>query len=171
MSQSENSHLVLIPHEELNLGPFDKEVLSLSFHWLNDPEIQYMTHGKPVEKEMQLEWYATLPSRKDFLIYSIRYRNLPIGVMGLKNLKNGEAEYWGYLGNKDYWGKGIGNWMMQQIINVAANKSLHRIYLRVLPDNKRAIKLYEKFGFKLIFINTPSLLLNMEIHIQNNLLK
>lgn len=45
-------------------------------------------------------------------------------------------------------GKGIGNALMQTMINLADNwLNLHRIELTVYTDNEPAIALYKKFGF------------------------
>ena len=77
----------------------------------------------------------------------ITFNNTPIGVMGLKNITQTQAEYWGYIGEIDFWGKGIGKLMLSHATKVATEFNLKKIYLTVLKDNARAIKLYEHFGF------------------------
>jgi len=52
--------------------------------------------------------------------------------------------------NPDYNGKGIGNLLMKHIIAKHSDKKY--ISLEVRSDNTRAIKLYEKFGFKVVKI-------------------
>lgn len=136
-----------IPSVELRMGLFDKKILDLTYNWLNDPEIQALIDSKPVEYEKQQEWFDRLPSRKDFLIYSIWHNDTPIGVLGLKNVTSVSAEYWGYLGKKEYWGRGIGIWMVEEAVRVAKENNLPKIYLKVLPSNYRAIRLYQKKGF------------------------
>lgn len=51
---------------------------------------------------------------------------------------------------KEYWNKGIGSRLLNEIINFAKENSFEVIDLQVRSDNKGAIHLYEKFGFKKI---------------------
>lgn len=54
------------------------------------------------------------------------------------------------IGNKNYWGKGIGFEACQLAIDYGFNKmQLRKIYLAVYENNLNAKKLYEKLGFKL----------------------
>ena len=39
--------------------------------------------------------------------------------------------------------------MLTKLIELAKKEGLHRIGLDVIADNKRAIQLYQKFGFKI----------------------
>lgn len=49
----------------------------------------------------------------------------------------------------EYRGHGIGNALMQATLDKAQTQGLTRIELDVREENHRAIKLYEKFGFKI----------------------
>ncbi len=52
---------------------------------------------------------------------------------------------------KDYWNIGIGNHMTNHILNYCrTNKMIKNVTLEVREDNKYAIHLYEKVGFKRI---------------------
>ena len=51
---------------------------------------------------------------------------------------------------KDYWNKGIGSQLMDKIISFARENDFKIIDLQVRSDNKNAIYLYEKCGFKKI---------------------
>jgi len=48
----------------------------------------------------------------------------------------------------DYQGRGVGSKLMSNLISLVKKVGLKRIRLTVLADNYRAIRLYEKFGFK-----------------------
>ncbi len=48
---------------------------------------------------------------------------------------------------KEYWGRGIGSRLMEIMIDFAREKGIEVIYLEARADNKRAIRLYEKYGF------------------------
>ncbi len=47
-------------------------------------------------------------------------------------------------------GHGLGQWMMRSLVSQVREAGLHRIVLEVRPSNTRALRLYEKSGFKRI---------------------
>lgn len=49
---------------------------------------------------------------------------------------------------KKYWGQGIGSLLMKELIEYAKENGIEIINLDVRSDNKNAIHLYKKFGFK-----------------------
>lgn len=63
----------------------------------------------------------------------------------LKNRSEGEL---GIGIRDDFQGKGIGSKLMDNLIKLARKEGLKKIRLTVLADNYKAIRLYEKFGFK-----------------------
>jgi len=63
----------------------------------------------------------------------------------LKNKAYGEL---GIVVRDGFQGRGIGSRLMKKIIGLARKNKLKKIHLTVLADNYKAIKLYEKFGFK-----------------------
>jgi len=131
----------------LSISPYTQEFLDCSWEWLNDPEVKALTATPDFSREQQLAWYATLASKKDYLIWGVKLDTNPVGVFGVKNINNGSGEYWGYIGSKELWGSGIGTWMMQQVLDISAKAGLSRIYLKVLKNNVAAIRLYEKMQF------------------------
>ena len=129
---------------------YDKEFLDLSLKWLNDPEIQELTRTYNVTKDKQLEWFNNINKVNNYKAYGIVYNNSKIGAAGLKHIKGKEqAEYWGYIGEKELWGKGIGKVVISEILKKAEDMEIKYVYLRVIENNLRAIKLYKSKGFKL----------------------
>lgn len=59
-----------------------------------------------------------------------------------------EAELRISIGDKSYWNRGIGTRALAETIDFAQNIGIRRIYLRVKKDNRRAIRVYQKNGFK-----------------------
>lgn len=131
------------------LVDYDIIFLGKSWCWLNDPELKALTMTPDFSQEDQAAYFKSLPTKKDYWIKGITENNLPIGAMGLKHINSQTAEYWGYIGEKEYWGKGIGSFMIYQAINKARELSLNQIYLMVGKQNNKAKELYLKKGFRL----------------------
>ncbi|EOL8956463.1 GNAT family N-acetyltransferase [Cronobacter dublinensis] len=133
--------------DRITLTSYDREFLELSWIWLQDPEIKKLTLTSDFTREQQRAFFNSLNDRKDYLIYGIQLGTKKIGVAGLKNIKNDVAEYWGYIGDKDLWGKGIGKFVIEEIERIANNFGIKKLYLKVSEFNPRAIKAYHKSGF------------------------
>ena len=126
---------------------FDESFLHASNGWLKDEEIQRLTMTPSFTEQQQAEWFAGLPSRSDYVIWGIELDGAPIGAFGIKHIRNGSGEFWGYIGDKSNWGRGIGGWMIDQAFNYAKQNDIKTIYLHVAIDNERARSLYSRHGF------------------------
>jgi len=129
------------------LVEFTKIFLDLSWQWLNDAEIKQTTNTPDFTKESQQIWYNNLKNKTDYKIWGIEQNGLPIGACGLKNITDVDCEYWGYLGKRTYWGKGIGTEILKMMEGKARSLKLESIWLQVLRINERAIRLYNKNGY------------------------
>lgn len=130
---------------------FDKGFLEKSYQWLSDPQIKRLTLApEKITKDDQNTWFKSLEDRNDYLIWGVKYQENDIGAVGFKNIDNKTktAEYFGYIGEKEYWGKGIGSSMLEYAIQKAKEMDLCCLNLNVSKDNERAINLYKKFGFE-----------------------
>ena len=131
----------------LNLVKYTKEFLPLSWKWLNDPEIKNLTGTPDFSKEDQIIFFGSIDSREDYKIFGIESDNIKIGACGLKNIESSKAEYWGYIGEKSCWGKGLGNQLIYKMLIKAKEMGLKKVYLKVSNTNFKAINLYKKFKF------------------------
>jgi len=61
--------------------------------------------------------------------------------------RKGTSDVLIYL-HQDFHNVGLGTAMLTRLMELAKKEGLHRIGLRVIADNKPAIRLYQKFGFK-----------------------
>lgn len=74
-----------------------------------------------------------------------------IGCVYIQNIDyiNKKGEYGIFIGEEEYLGGGRGREAAELIVGYAFDKlGLHKVYLRVLSDNIRAIKSYEGAGFE-----------------------
>jgi len=132
----------------LTFGRYDERFLEKSWQWLNDPEVKRLTMTPDFTREEQRRWFSCLPERPDYLIWGVSDAATPIGAVGLKNLTKTDAEYWGYIGERDHWGRGLGRELVEHIIHQAKRLGLTSLYLRVHGENIRAIRLYMSSGFR-----------------------
>lgn len=133
----------------ITLERYDERYLECSWSWLRDPEIRRLTMTPEFTREQQARWFASLPTLRDYRIWGIAHEGRPIGALGLKHITAADAEYWGYLGDKSCWGRGLGRDMMHFAIEEARRLGLARLYLKVHRDNPRAIALYARSGFSI----------------------
>ena len=132
----------------IELVDYSRKFLDLSWKWLNDYEIKKLTNSPDFSHEQQIKWFKSLKDKKDYLIWGIRYGGNPIGACGLKNITGNDCEYWGYIGEKYYWGSGLGKQIINTLIKKAADQGLNSVWLQVNKDNSKAINLYKKAHFK-----------------------
>ncbi|MBT1714732.1 GNAT family N-acetyltransferase [Enterobacter dykesii] len=144
----------------LEFVEYDESFLALSWLWLKDPEISVLTMTPEFTKDEQLIFFKSLGERRDYFIRGITYQNKKIGAVGIKNINHEKGEYWGYIGEKNYWGQGLGREIMQKIISEARLLGLKKLYLHVNSNNQRAINLYKKEGF--VFSSVDEQLIKME---------
>lgn len=126
--------------------------IAIYYQWRNDPEVAQYDQAsflRPMSLEEVEEWSARMVSGLSFMAYD---GDVPIGTCAIMNVdqRNRHGELAIVIGNKDYWSKGFGSKMMDQLLDWGfEGLNLNRLYLHVFDFNKRAIGLYEKYGFQL----------------------
>ena len=142
---------------------YDYRYLEKSNKWLSDPEIKYLTQSPEIDRKVQKEWFESLPDRTDYIILGVEVDRMPAGAVGIKHIINGEGEYWGYIGEKSLHGLGIGSFLVKKMISIARDKGMHRLYLHVIDNNYRAIKLYKKHGFQDVSYENHMIRMELEL--------
>lgn len=140
----------------LSFRKFTAEDTELYHTWKNDMEVMRTTspyldiHSYETTHEFVAQVILGSPSSKSYLILD-KETGSPIGITSLITIdyKNRNAECIIDIGEKEYWGKGYGQEALRLLLNYAfLEMNLHRVSLRVFSFNEKAIKLYEKLGFK-----------------------
>ena len=75
----------------------------------------------------------------------------PLGSVYIRDIdrQHNKAEYGIFIGEAHARGRGIGTAAAKLMLRYCfAEEKLHRIYLRALAGNERAIRSYEKAGFR-----------------------
>lgn len=124
--------------------------------WRNDPEVKAFLIGWsfPVALETEQSWFeGTLQDKStQRLAIEVLADGHYIGNIGLYDIDwlNRKAEYGILIGDKAAWGRGFGLDASKALLAYAFGElNLHRISLRVLTQHVRALRLYEKLGFRI----------------------
>jgi|SRR5690554_1556530 len=142
---------------------YDRVMLEKSSEWLSDPEIKRLTFAPDLTKESQEKWFQSLKERTDYYICGVWRNDKPIGVVGLKNITDTDAEVFGYIGEKRYWGKAVGVDMMQVMLDKGRSLGLSSIYAKIRIDNLSSYKLHQRFGYKKEFEDDFSFTLRKDL--------
>lgn len=150
----------LFRSEKLRLVALNPEQdAQLMNQWRRDTEYARLLDSDPVRlfnKEENKKWVEKMQKKEtfdgiEFMIYALP-EDKPIGFVGLDgiNWHNGVSWVGIGIGEREYWSKGFGSEAMRMIARYAFEElGLHRISLNVFSYNTRAIRSYEKVGFKI----------------------
>ena len=124
----------------------DKEKLVELFASISDEALRWGM--PPYTREVIERWMNNLPNFIP-LIAEIDSR-----IVGFANIskhshsrRKGVGDLIIYL-HQDFHNAGLGTAIIAYLVDMAKKQGVHRIGLHVIVDNKIAIHLYEKFGFK-----------------------
>lgn len=140
--------------ERLYLRPLELDDLENCLRWINDPEVtRTLAIYRPLNSLREREWLERLyrDDRDLVLAIVLKESDKHIGNTGLHGIdwKDRQAELGIMIGEKGEWGKGYGAEALGLMLDYAFTKlNLHRVYLRVYANNPRAIRCYEKLGFR-----------------------
>jgi len=124
--------------------------------WYRDPEIARLTRYQTrpmtqaeVERFFQVRMLAT-----DALAYTIvelpQWRQIGFTTFSSLDADNGSVLFHITIGERDAWGRGLGTETTSLMLSHAFERlALHRVGLTVFSYNLRAIRAYEKAGFRI----------------------
>ena len=142
----------------VRLRAYEKSDLDAVMKWVNDDEVTDLLGGDiliyPVSSlaEDRFIEAAANPSdkQKTFVIETLVKPRYIGGIsFNVIDWRSRHAGVGIVLGDKSLWGKGYGTDAMRVLMRLGFDQmNLHRIWLHVHDYNARAIKSYEKCGFK-----------------------
>jgi len=152
------------------IRPLQETDAYTSVKWRNDKEVfKYTgnTYENTVTIDSELDWINRVIKNKNEYRCAIEVDGVYVGNIYLTDIEKSKAQYHIFIGDKEYWGKGIASLASKKILHYAFNVlNLNLVYLDVHRLNGKALALYEKLGF--VAVNTcDSLFLRMEINRKN----
>jgi RimJ/RimL family protein N-acetyltransferase len=155
MKRTPEPHVILnIIGERVALGPTRPDLLPLYMAWENDFEVTLLDMGMPKPWSQPRFEAAAAEARSSgeerFLIYE-RAAMRPIGTTVLSGIdfRSGTADFGICIGEKECWGKGYGTEATRLTLDYGFTAlGLHNIMLAVAGYNERAIRTYQRAGFR-----------------------
>jgi RimJ/RimL family protein N-acetyltransferase len=148
----------VIDGELVRLRKLERGDLSLIHRWVNDREVVAWSRFSPdlmqslveVEREFERELTGDERERTTYVIEE-KATKRAIGwcVLRTWDRKHVNTNVGISIGEKELWGKGLGTDAMRALLEIAFDQQgWHRAELWTLADNERAIRSFEKCGFR-----------------------
>jgi [ribosomal protein S5]-alanine N-acetyltransferase len=142
--------------EKIYLRPLEESDLSLDYlSWLNDSEVcAGNSHAVfPYSEESMASYFKSVNESKDNIVFAIVSKDTDqhIGNAALQSINwvNRSGEFAILVGNKDYWGKGIGYEVCKLLLKHGFQMlNLNRIYCGTFSTNYGMQKIAEKLGME-----------------------
>lgn len=121
-------------------------------NWMNDSEVtKYNSHGVyPYTLDDAFRYTQRIKDDKSLIVFKIMaYDGIWIGNASIQdiNLINRSADLAIFIGDVEYWGKGIATEVFEMLIDYGFNSlNLHRLTAGVVTENKGMIRVCEKVG-------------------------
>ena len=147
----------LFQGELIRLAALDIETQAeATARWLRDPEYARLLDtdpAQPLAASRVKAFFEKQEIRNDGYYFAIRTLtgDRLIGFIELDGIQwaHGDAYLAIGIGERDLWGKGYGTDAMRETLRFAFEElNLHRVTLTVFEYNPRAIRTYEKVGFR-----------------------
>jgi len=147
----------MIYGDKIRLRAIERKDLPRFVEWLNDPEvIQGLLFYLPMSLTEEEGWYENMlkrPPAEHPMVIEIHEGNewVMIGNCGVHNVdwRCRSSEVGIVIGEKRFWNHGYGTQAMQLLLQHCFDTlNLNRVALDVYENNPRAIRSYEKAGFR-----------------------
>lgn len=137
---------------DVRIRPLKEEDAYTSVKWRNDKDVfKYTgnTYDHEITLDSELEWIRRVIAKEDDYRCAILADDVYVGNIYLTDITKKSAAYHIFIGNKEYWGKGIAKTASELILDYAfIVLSLETVQLKVHKENKTALSLYHKLGFQ-----------------------
>jgi aminoglycoside 6'-N-acetyltransferase-1b len=165
---------------QFEFKPLTEPDLPLLFGWLNQPHIAEWWNGPIALTEVRNKYLPRLNSTSSVRPYIVHLNGIPVGFVQSYVVMAQQASGWWlderdpgavgidqFLGDAEKLGKSLGTEMVRQFVEfLFQDPAVTKIQTDPAPTNLRAIRCYEKAGFRKVgIVNTrdgPALLMVIE---------
>ena len=157
--------MIYIKENDLIVRTLTKKDLPILLKWLTDDRVLEFYGGRDqnfTEQDIIREYYEEDKDIATRLI--VECNNVPIGYVQVYDMIDEYYDSYHYdktgekvccmdqfIGEPDYWNKGLGTRFMKMILEyLVTEKDAKAVILDPHQNNPRAVRMYEKVGFKII---------------------
>ncbi len=143
----------MIEGRRVRLWPLERHDLLKNYQWANDRELARFAGMNPLPRSVfELErWFEGVVANPEIRMFAIKTPEGDyLGNIELRDLdlRCGNAEVGVLIGERAWWGRGVGTDAIQALGRFAfRDLRLHRLFARILESNPRALRSFEKCGF------------------------
>ena len=137
---------------KVTLRPPDVTDAARFVAWFADADVtRYLAERFPLSLQQEEDFLKRIAESQHDVWWVIEAEGKAIGATGIHRIDwiSAHAITGTVIGDKTCWRKGYGSESMALRTEYAFRElNLHRVYLSVLADNARAMRCYEKVGFR-----------------------
>lgn len=148
-----NKNTIIIG-DRIRLCPLTEADMTLKVKWYNDPDVrETLVIDEVFELEKTRAWFRTLAdndTRVDFRVETLEGQ--PIAITGLIDIdhKNKTAQCYCVIGEKSFWGKGLGTEIHSVLFQWAFEQlDVYKIWASIRTNNPAIFRVVEKLGFQI----------------------
>lgn len=145
--------VVFLKSARVYLRPFALSDLPTLLAWINDPDMRpHLSRSLPINEAQEREFiekHSCTSEQLAFLICEAKTHR-SVGACGLHGIHwpDRACELGIFLADEKSRGSGLGSEVLASLLDYAFGRlNLHRCWLRVVANNQRAIRCYERLGF------------------------
>lgn len=142
-------------NNSVSIRPITENDTSNIVKWRNAKSVvENFIYRTPLTEQAHLNWYETRIKTGEVAQFIIvdEQSKTDVGSVYLRDIdkQNRKCEFGIFIGDENCRGKGIGSAAAKLILDYAFDVlNMNKVFLRVFAFNERAIKSYEKAGFKI----------------------
>lgn len=170
---------MIIQGKKVQLRPMTEEEIPMFYSWASESDAAPFWYGELYKNKIpsieefrkDLKGYFDNNHLENGHCFVILVNNEPIGEINYNKIENNETELDIIIANKINQGKGFGSDAIKTLVKYLFEKmNIKKCWIEPTSKNPRAIKSYEKAGFKKIktFIKNSIEWIRMEIQKQKN---
>jgi RimJ/RimL family protein N-acetyltransferase len=154
MSNDQSPYVEFLSGKNVYLRPIESADYPLFHQWANDPETRGLTgEVRPTSYDALQEYYEKIQKEEDriWLAVVARQTHRVIGETGLLRMFPAwrTTDWSMIIGDSEARGQGFGTEAALLMLNYAFGvQNFHRVSIGVVGFNTRALRFYERLGFK-----------------------